>query len=227
MNGGDVEQGSRFNNSGLLGGAKGQLETNGAMSKVSKLRGGEVDQVSICGNKGVLSGSKTSVHDKDPCCLANGPRPSMVSNVRSNGKEVGTTRVGHGDEMTQCTNNASDVEEEKAQDHNVSTGGSPEKNDEKKKRGRPVRSVKPKAKGGISGKAVQGAANADLGRQLRFLISKYHIKLLVLVETKTSGEKCLKLRRKIGFDSSVVEEAQGFSGGIWVLWKSQDVQVDV
>ncbi|KAI9083300.1 hypothetical protein K1719_034832 [Acacia pycnantha] len=72
-----------------------------------------------------------------------------------------------------------------------------------------------------------GAANADLGRHLRFLISKYHIKLLVLVETKTSGEKCLKLRRKIGFDSSFVEEAQGFSGGIWVLWKSQDVQVDV
>ncbi|KAI9078848.1 hypothetical protein K1719_039189 [Acacia pycnantha] len=73
----------------------------------------------------------------------------------------------------------------------------------------------------------RGAANADLGRQLRFLISKYHIKLLVLVETKTSGEKCLKLRRKIGFDSSFVEEAQGFSGGIWILWKSDDVKVDV
>ncbi|KAI9116763.1 hypothetical protein K1719_012129 [Acacia pycnantha] len=73
------------------------------------------------------------------------------------------------------------------------TRGSIMKNGEKKRRGRPVGSGKPKAKVGSSGKAVQGAANADLGRQL----------------------------------SSFVEEAQGFSGGIWVLWKSQDVQVDV
>ncbi|KAI9124844.1 hypothetical protein K1719_004171 [Acacia pycnantha] len=93
-----------------------------------------------------------------------------------------------------------------------------------KKRGRPVRSGKAKIKVESSGKVSQGAANADLGRQLRFLISKYHIKLLVLVETKTSGEKCLKLRRRIGFDSSFVEEASGFSGGIWVLWTSQEVQ---
>ncbi|KAI9092951.1 hypothetical protein K1719_027474 [Acacia pycnantha] len=94
--------------------------------------------------------------------------------------------------------------------------GSPIKDAGYKKRGRPLRSGKAKGK---------GAANPDLGRQLRFLISKYHIKLLVLVETRTSGEKCLKLRRKIGFDSSFVEEAQGFSGGIWVLWKSEDVKV--
>ncbi|KAI9091681.1 hypothetical protein K1719_028124 [Acacia pycnantha] len=93
--------------------------------------------------------------------------------------------------------------------------GSPMKDGGHKKRGRPLGSGKAKGK---------GAANADLGRQLRFLISKYNIKLLVLVETKTSGDKCLKLRRKIGFDSSFVEEARGFSGGIWVLWKSQDVQ---
>ncbi|KAI9078679.1 hypothetical protein K1719_039359 [Acacia pycnantha] len=106
----------------------------------------------------------------------------------------------------------------------VEASGSPMKNGEKKKRGRPAGREKAKAVVGSSGKAVLGAANADLGRQLRFLISKYNINLLVLVETRTSGEKCLKLRRKLGFDSSFVEEAQGFSGGIWVLWKSQDVQ---
>ncbi|KAI9105123.1 hypothetical protein K1719_022839 [Acacia pycnantha] len=73
----------------------------------------------------------------------------------------------------------------------------------------------------------KGAASADLGRQLRFLTSKYSIGLLVLVETRTNGEKCMKLRKKLGFDSSFVEEVRGFSGGIWVLWKSQEVQVSV
>ncbi|KAI9096318.1 hypothetical protein K1719_026037 [Acacia pycnantha] len=106
----------------------------------------------------------------------------------------------------------------------VEACGSPMKNGDRRKRGRPVGSGKAKANVRISGIASQGAANADMGRRLRFLTSKYNISLVVLVETRTSGDKCLRLQRKVGFDSSFVEEARGFSGGIWVLWKSQDIQ---
>ncbi|KAI9088624.1 hypothetical protein K1719_029738 [Acacia pycnantha] len=153
--------------------------------------------------------------------------PSMVDEETSNGNQLsyGTlNREGKDSSSGKCAS-ASNVDKDRDLDSRFCVPmvspeerGSSREDGDQKKRGRPLRSGKAKGK---------GAANADLGRQLRFLISKYHIKLVVLVETKTSGEKCLKLRRKIGFDSSFVEEAQGFSGGIWVLWKSQDAQVDV
>ncbi|KAI9113000.1 hypothetical protein K1719_015932 [Acacia pycnantha] len=135
--------------------------------------------------------------------------------------------VGLGREVNSCEVEEAIFEEIKDQLNIAQTGGrrvveacgSPMKNGDRRKRGRPTGSGKAKAKVGIS-----GAANVDMGRQLRFLTSKYNISLVVLVETKTSGDKCLRLQRKVGFDSSFVEEARGFSGGIWVLWKSQDIQ---
>ncbi|KAI9085735.1 hypothetical protein K1719_032341 [Acacia pycnantha] len=134
--------------------------------------------------------------------------------------------VGLGRGVNPCEVEESNFEEIKDQPNIAQTGGRRMVEAcDRKKRGRPVGSGKAKAKVGSSGIASQGAANADMGRQLRFLTSKYHISLVVLVETRTSGDKCLRLRRKVGFDSSFVEEARGFSGGICVLWKSQDVQV--
>ncbi|KAI9074693.1 hypothetical protein K1719_043347 [Acacia pycnantha] len=134
--------------------------------------------------------------------------------------------VGLGKEVISCEGEEAICEEIKDQHNIAQTGGRRMvETCDRKKRGRPIRSGKAKAKVGSSGIASQGAANPNMGRQLRFLTSKYNISLVVLVETRTSGDKCLRLRRKVGFDSSFVEEAWGFSGGIWVLWKSQDVQV--
>ncbi|KAI9089795.1 hypothetical protein K1719_029088 [Acacia pycnantha] len=47
------------------------------------------------------------------------------------------------------------------------------------------------------------------------------------LEEAIGGDQCYSwapFEKKVGFDSSFVEEARGFSGGIWILWKSQDAQ---
>ncbi|KAI9128576.1 hypothetical protein K1719_000059 [Acacia pycnantha] len=185
---------------------------------------------------GVEKGSGTSSREGE--CVSN-LNSSNVSGVHVGdvSSDVGTEgeaprkSVGYSKNSEEKLSKDKGINEKKPYNDSGGSGGvagiSQIMNGGNKKRGRPVGSGKARVKAGSSGTVPQGAASADLGRQLRFLISKYHIKLLVLVETKTSGEKCLKLRRKIGFDSSFVEEAQGFSGGIWILWKSDDVKVDM
>ncbi|XP_061345139.1 uncharacterized protein LOC133290994 [Gastrolobium bilobum] len=58
-------------------------------------------------------------------------------------------------------------------------------------------------------------------------VEKNNICLDALMEARTNGSTCCKLMRKINFDKSIVEEATGFSGGIWIMWDSRRAKVEV
>lgn len=49
--------------------------------------------------------------------------------------------------------------------------------------------------------------------------------MVVLVETHLSGEQAEKVCDKIGFSGKMRVEAQGFSGGIWMFWKDEEISV--
>ncbi|RYR27976.1 hypothetical protein Ahy_B01g052052 [Arachis hypogaea] len=51
------------------------------------------------------------------------------------------------------------------------------------------------------------------------LYTKYKATFCILLETHISGKKAELIIKKFGFDSWCVSEAEGFSGGIWCLWK--------
>ena len=74
---------------------------------------------------------------------------------------------------------------------------------------------------------VQGAGNARFLNTLKELIRKYDPTILVLVETKISGRQAEEVCKKIGFDGQFRIDAQGFSGGIWLFWKVQLVQIQI
>ncbi|XP_061351224.1 uncharacterized protein LOC133296287 [Gastrolobium bilobum] len=74
---------------------------------------------------------------------------------------------------------------------------------------------------------TRGAAKRELGGALKTMIRKYSVDVVVLLEPRTSSEVCRKLMKKLGFDSLIVEEAQGFSGGIWIMWHSKKIEVVV
>ncbi|XP_061351746.1 uncharacterized protein LOC133296707 [Gastrolobium bilobum] len=57
------------------------------------------------------------------------------------------------------------------------------------------------------------------------MVKKYFVDVVVLLEPRTSSEVCRKLMKKLGFDSLIVEEAQGFAGGIWIMWQSKKAEV--
>lgn len=49
--------------------------------------------------------------------------------------------------------------------------------------------------------------------------------MLVLIETHLSGEQAERVCNKIGFTGRLRVEAQGFSGGIWMFWKAEEISV--
>ncbi|XP_072076475.1 uncharacterized protein [Arachis hypogaea] len=51
--------------------------------------------------------------------------------------------------------------------------------------------------------------------------------MVILVETKCSGSRAKEVIREMGFAYYVIEDAEGFSGGIWVLWKINYLRVRV
>ncbi|XP_015972136.1 uncharacterized protein LOC107495506 [Arachis duranensis] len=72
---------------------------------------------------------------------------------------------------------------------------------------------------------VRGIANRATVRALKEYRRMYRPDCFFLFETRCSGEKAREVIRELGFQFAVVEDAAGFSGGIWVLW--EDANLDI
>ncbi|XP_061373451.1 uncharacterized protein LOC133315793 [Gastrolobium bilobum] len=66
-----------------------------------------------------------------------------------------------------------------------------------------------------------GAAKVKHGLSLKLKVDKHDIYIVILVETRTPDVNSNKILKSSKFDKVLVEEANGFSGGIWVMWNSK------
>ncbi|XP_072074464.1 uncharacterized protein [Arachis hypogaea] len=74
---------------------------------------------------------------------------------------------------------------------------------------------------------IRGAASKSTVRTLKELQNQKKPDLTILVETKCSGNKGREVIKAMGFNHAIVEEAVGFVGGIWILWKNDDFKIKV
>lgn len=51
--------------------------------------------------------------------------------------------------------------------------------------------------------------------------------LMVITETRLSGARAVEIIETLPFNGFVVADTIGFAGGIWLLWRTDLVQVDV
>ena len=51
--------------------------------------------------------------------------------------------------------------------------------------------------------------------------------LMVITETSLSGARAVEMIESLPFDGSVVTDTIGFAGGIWLLWRTDMVHVEV
>ncbi|KAL4384684.1 hypothetical protein GQ457_15G002820 [Hibiscus cannabinus] len=65
----------------------------------------------------------------------------------------------------------------------------------------------------------EGALCADFNRHLRLILRTSNPDVVALFETRVSGRKADRFVARYGFPFSFRVEANGFSGGIWLLWK--------
>ncbi|GMJ02456.1 hypothetical protein HRI_003914800 [Hibiscus trionum] len=73
---------------------------------------------------------------------------------------------------------------------------------------------------------VQGALGSYFFRCFNLMVQVQKPDIVALFEPRISGRKADSFIRRSGFDNSYRVEATGFSGGIWVLWRSS-VRLDV
>ncbi|XP_060675556.1 uncharacterized protein LOC132804988 [Ziziphus jujuba] len=74
---------------------------------------------------------------------------------------------------------------------------------------------------------VRGAGNQHFIRSTKTYIRQYNANILVLMETKIGGIQADKYLAKIGCSKAIKFDPIGFSGGIWILWKEEDVSIEL
>ncbi|XP_025617102.1 uncharacterized protein [Arachis hypogaea] len=71
----------------------------------------------------------------------------------------------------------------------------------------------------------RGAASRDFCRTLKEIIRQNNPDIVILMETRCSGRKALSVVNSISMPYHHMEEANGFSGGIWILWRDPGMNV--
>ncbi|KAJ4965543.1 hypothetical protein NE237_017392 [Protea cynaroides] len=71
----------------------------------------------------------------------------------------------------------------------------------------------------------RGAGNVSFLKAIGDLIHQHNPSMLILMETVISGAEVSRVIEKLGFSASFCLDSQGFSGGIWILWKMDDLEV--
>jgi len=74
---------------------------------------------------------------------------------------------------------------------------------------------------------AQGTGSREFLNILREHIHMHRPSIIALVETRISGPKAQALYNNIGFSRSIRVDAQGFQGGIWVLWREEVLDLEV
>ncbi|KAI9080518.1 hypothetical protein K1719_037484 [Acacia pycnantha] len=73
----------------------------------------------------------------------------------------------------------------------------------------------------------RGAASKGVAAVIRDMKKRYKIDVMVILEPQISGGQANKVIKSWGFGHSYRVEAEGFSGGIWILWELEGLKVDV
>ncbi|KAI9111378.1 hypothetical protein K1719_017068 [Acacia pycnantha] len=81
--------------------------------------------------------------------------------------------------------------------------------------------------GGILIWNVRGAASKGVAAVVRDMKRRYRVDVVAILEPRISGNQATKVIRSWGFGHSYRVEADGFSGGIWLLWESDCLRVDI
>ncbi|KAL5846682.1 hypothetical protein ACOSQ3_010206 [Xanthoceras sorbifolium] len=76
-------------------------------------------------------------------------------------------------------------------------------------------------------RATSGAGKKSLVKTLSDFRKIYRFEVLAVLEPRISGPRALSVANKLGFSSKFIVDADGFSGGLWLLWNSSSVSLEV
>lgn len=73
----------------------------------------------------------------------------------------------------------------------------------------------------------RGAGNKHFPGLIRDYVKLYNLCFLAILEPRISGPKANRVIANLDFDGIFRVEAIGFTGGIWCLWKKNQINIDI
>ena len=71
----------------------------------------------------------------------------------------------------------------------------------------------------------RGALNPRFHTVLTELINAHSPSIVIVTETRAGGERAKEITNRLPFDGALHADTVGYSGGIWVLWNLDEVEV--
>ncbi|CAL8132773.1 unnamed protein product [Prunus armeniaca] len=75
--------------------------------------------------------------------------------------------------------------------------------------------------------STRGAGSKKFPGIMKDLVKIHKIEMLVILEPRISGNTALNVIKKLGFSKYHVVDANGFSGGLWMLWNENVSCIDI
>lgn len=73
---------------------------------------------------------------------------------------------------------------------------------------------------------ARGALGKIFARALKEYVHFNNPDVIASKEPRCSGEKANRIIRNLGFQNSLIVEARGYSGGIWILWNDDIININ-
>ena len=72
----------------------------------------------------------------------------------------------------------------------------------------------------------RGALKPNFQKHVRELVRNHNPTIMVIMETCLGGERDREITDRLPFDDAIHTETIGFTGGLWLLWNSDMVEVN-
>lgn len=73
----------------------------------------------------------------------------------------------------------------------------------------------------------RGAGSSPFCRNVHKLIFDYKLDILILLETRVPSNRAVQVSNFGNFEEFVCVEAKGYSGGIWIFWRTRTVNLEL
>ena len=71
----------------------------------------------------------------------------------------------------------------------------------------------------------RGALNANFTRRIFEMIINHRPSIVIVTEKRVGGARVGKIIEGLPFDGYITTDTIGYAGGLWMLWKTEDVEV--
>ena len=73
----------------------------------------------------------------------------------------------------------------------------------------------------------RGSLKPNFQNYVRELAQDHDLAIMVIMETKIGGERAKEITDRLPFDMAIHTDTIGYSGGLWLLWNSDRVDISL